>query len=53
MNLGKRPPTAKATQTWRPNTGQDPARYLVADENLYHQRPWLSAGSLVYVCRLV
>jgi hypothetical protein len=47
--LGHRPPTAHGTQIWRPGTGQDPARYLISDENLYHARPSIQSGASVFV----
>jgi hypothetical protein len=44
-----RPETAKDTQHFRQNSGQDTARYLVPDSELYHKRPYLQAGDDVFV----
>jgi len=44
-----RPETATRSQVFRQNTGQDPARYLVPDANLYHKRPSLQSGDKTFV----
>lgn len=44
-----RPETALEMEIWRQGRGQDPARYLVRDSNLYHRRPSLQSGNLVFV----
>jgi hypothetical protein len=49
QTLGRRPPVAAATQIWKPNTGQDPARYVVTMSELYHKRPALIVGDQVFV----
>ena len=48
MPLGHRPETAYGTQIWRPNTGQDPAKYLIPDDFLRHGRPSISSGDNVF-----
>jgi len=49
MALGHRPPTANETQIWKGNTGQDPARYLIPDSNLFHKRPSIQSGNAVFI----
>jgi hypothetical protein len=49
MPLGHRPATANLSEIWKPNTGQDPARYLIPDANLRHDRPSLVSGDDVFV----
>jgi len=44
-----RPAVVDHAQEFRQNTGQDPARYLVPDGNLFHPRPYLTSGDLIYV----
>ena len=44
-----RPETATHSTIFRQNTGQDPAKYLVPDVNLYHKRPTLQSGDNVFV----
>lgn len=44
-----RPKAAGTSEIFRQNVGQDPARYLVPDINLYHKRPSLQSGDKVYV----
>jgi hypothetical protein len=45
----RRPGTATEFQVFRRNSGQDPARYLVPDSELYHPRPSIQAGDDVFV----
>jgi hypothetical protein len=42
-------PLADRTQIWRPGTGQDPARRLIPNHNLFHRRPSLWSGKKVYI----
>jgi hypothetical protein len=48
MPLGHRPPTAFVSEIWKPGTGQDPAKYLIGDVNLRHDRPSISSGDAVF-----
>jgi hypothetical protein len=49
MPLGHRPATANLSEIWKPNTGQDPARYLIADGNLRHSRPSFQSGDDIFI----
>jgi hypothetical protein len=44
-----KPEAAGDSQIFRQNRGQDPARLLVPDANLFHKRPSLQSGDLVYL----
>jgi hypothetical protein len=44
-----RPATATKAQVFHQNVGQDPAKYLVPDGNLYHARPSLISGDKIYI----
>jgi len=44
-----RPEVVDHAEVFRQNTGMDPARLLVPDGNLYHKRPYLQSGDLVYM----
>jgi hypothetical protein len=58
--MAPRPPVIEGVQRWKPNTGQDPARYLVfpgsvlapgrhSPGNLRHARPYLVNGRTIFV----
>ena len=47
--MAGRPPLADDTQIWRSGTGQDPARRLIPDSQLFHKRPSISSGANVFV----
>lgn len=47
--MAGRPPLADTTQIWRPGTGQDPARRLIPDSQLFHKRPSIQSGNNVFV----
>jgi hypothetical protein len=45
-----RPPViGNRAQRWRPNTGQDPARYLVDPASLYHAPARFRVGSAIFI----
>ena len=44
-----RPDTANKNQIWRPNTGQDPAKYLLPDSQLRYARPRLTSGDKEFI----
>lgn len=47
--MAGRPPLADGVQIWRSGTGQDPARRLIPDANLFHPRPSIQSGQNVFV----